>query len=154
SFVTDQGRRYVFPMSRLGDEWKQTARKSRISWIVRLAFVVVLCRPISPSVGAAYGERWDFLGEVHIDAEKDRDDILVERRDGGFRALRLRLSDEGEVFFERIVVHYADGSTEELAIRDRILAGSQTPTLDLHGEPRTIETVELWHFRPSGEHPP
>jgi hypothetical protein len=106
------------------------------------------------SAHANYGERWDFLGETRIDGAQDHDNILVERRDGAFRALRMRVSDDGTIFFERAVVHYVDGSSEELVIHDRILAGSQTPTIDLTGTPRVIESVQLWYFKAAWEHRP
>jgi hypothetical protein len=106
------------------------------------------------SAFANYGERWDFLGETLIDGAQDHDHILVERRDGAFRALRMRVSDDGAIFFDRAIVHFVDGSSEELVIRDRILSGSQTPTIDLTGAPRVIESVQLWYFKAAWEHRP
>ena len=106
------------------------------------------------SAHANYGERWDFLGETRIDGAQDHDNILVERRDGAFRALRMRVSDDGAIFFERAIVHYVDGSSEELVIHDRILSGSQTPTIDLTGTPRIIDSVQLWYFKAIWEHRP
>jgi hypothetical protein len=106
------------------------------------------------SAHANYGERWDYLGETHIDATQDHHNILVERRDGAFRALRMRVSDDGDIFFLRVVVSYSDASSAEIVIHDRILAGGQTPTIDLPGSPRVIESVQLWYFKGAWAHPP
>ena len=66
-----------------------------------------------------------FLGDAHVDGGNDHDSIHVGKHDGRFRAIQLRV-EGGEVFFERVVVHFHDGSHEELVVRDRIPAGGQT----------------------------
>jgi hypothetical protein len=124
--------------------------KTRAIWAIG---VPILAFGIS-SAHANYGERWDFLGETRIDGAQDHGNILVERRDGAFRGLRMRVSDDGAIFFDRAIVHFVDGSSEELVIHDRILAGSQTPTIDLTGTPRVIESVQLWYFKAAWEHRP
>jgi hypothetical protein len=57
-------------------------------------------------------------------------------------------------FFEKVIVHFHDGSHEELVIRDRIPAGGQTRAIDLPGERRVIESVELWYGKARWEHRP
>src|SRR5215471_10427870 len=105
------------------------------------------------STNAQYGERWDYLGDAHVDGGQDHDNIKVGRHDGRFRAIQLRVSG-GEIFFERVLVHYGNGQTEELAIRDRIPAGAATRPIDLPGDRRVIESVELWYGKARWEHRP
>ena len=50
--------------------------------------------------------------------------------------------------------HFHDGSHEELVIRDRIPAGGQTRAIDLPGDRRVIESVELWYGKARWEHRP
>jgi hypothetical protein len=100
-----------------------------------------------------YGDRWDRLGDAHVDGEQDHDTIHVGRHDGRFRAIQLRVSG-GEIFFERVLVHYGNGQTEELVIRDRIPSGGQTRAIDLPGDRRVIESVELWYGKARWEHRP
>jgi hypothetical protein len=102
---------------------------------------------------AQYGGRWDRLGDAHVDGGQDHDVIHVGRHDGRFRAIRLAVSG-GEIFFERVVVHYGNGQNEELVIRDRIPAGGQTRAIDLPGERRVIESVELWYGKGRWERRP
>jgi hypothetical protein len=96
---------------------------------------------------------WDYLGDAHVDGAQDHDSIHVGRHDGRFRAIQLRV-EGGEVFFEKVIVHFHNGSHEELLIRDRIPAGGQTRAIDLPGERRVIESVELWYGKARWEHRP
>lgn len=125
---------------------------SKKSVLVTIGLVLLLV--FSCSSACASGERWDYLGETHIDVSQDHNDLLVDRRDSPFRALRMRLSDDGDIYFLRLVVHYNDATSSEVVIHDRILSGSQTPTIDLPGEPRVIESVQLWYFKSAWTHPP
>jgi len=108
---------------------------------------------LSNSANAQYGERWDYLGDAHVDGGQDHDDIHVGRHDGRFRAIQLRVSG-GEIFFERVIVHYGNGQNEELVIRDRIPSGGRTRAIDLPGDRRVIESVELWYGKTRWEHRP
>ena len=120
---------------------------------VMVAVGLLLALVCSASAYAQYGERWDYLGSAHVDGNQDHDNIKVGRHDGRFRAIQLRVSG-GEIFFERVLVHYGNGQTEELAIRDRIPAGAATRAIDLPGDRRVIESVELWYGKARWEHRP
>jgi hypothetical protein len=97
--------------------------------------------------------RWDYLGNAHVDGAQDHDNIHVGRRDGGFRAIQLRVSGGG-IYFERVVVHFGNGTQEELVIRDHIPSGGSTRAIDLPGDRRVIESVELWYGKDKWEHRP
>ncbi len=86
-------------------------------------------------------------------AGQDHDSIHVGKHDGRFRAIQLRV-EGGEVFFENVVVHFHDGSHEELIVRDRIPSGGSTRAIDLPGNRRVIESVELWYGKARWEHRP
>lgn len=89
---------------------------------------------------------WVYLGNAHVDGHNDHDNIRVGRSDGKFRAIQLRVSG-GTIDFQRVVVHYGNGSQEEILFRERIPAGGSTRPLDLPGERRVIESVELWYSK-------
>src|SRR5262249_52537396 len=120
---------------------------------VMVAVGLLLALVFSSAAYAQYGGRWDYLGDAHVDGQQDHDNIKVRRHDGRFRAIQLRVSG-GEIFFERVLVHYGNGQTEELAIRDRIPAGAATRPIDLPGDRRVIESVELWYGKARWEHRP
>jgi len=93
----------------------------------------------------ARGQVWDFLGDKQIDGTRDHDRIQVTRRNGTFHALQLRVSDA--IFFDRVVVHFGDGTSEELALRGRIWPGGENHIIGLFGERRRVESVELWYYK-------
>ena len=111
-------------------------RKSLTSTIAFLFALALLASPV-------LAKHWVYLGAAHIDGNVDHDNIHV----GGsetFHTIQLRVSN-GAVEFERVVVHFGDGTQEELPIRDRVRSGGKTHEIDLPGEHRTIDSIELWY---------
>ena len=88
-------------------------------------------------------ERWEYLGQSNVDGVRDHDSIRVNAR-GAFRAIQLRVQG-GEIEFQRVVVHFENGANSEVEVRDRIRAGGQTRAIDLPGDTRRINSVEVWY---------
>jgi hypothetical protein len=107
-----------------------------VAGLLTLAFALSL---------SARGQFWDFLGHAQIDSRRDHGRIQITRRDGPFRAIQLRVSGEA-LFFDRLAIHFEDGSSQELVISDRILPGGNNYVIDLRGD-RSLESVELWYFK-------
>ena len=103
-----------------------------------MLFVFVLTAAASPR------DRRDYLGSAHVDGRIDHDLIHVGGGDGRFRAIQLRV-DGGAIDFDRVIVHFGNGTSEELVIRSRIPSGGETRLIDLPGERRLIQSVELWY---------
>jgi hypothetical protein len=99
------------------------------------------------------GQVWDFLGDAQIDCSRDHDRIQVTRRDGVFHAIQLRVSGD-PIFFDRVVVYFGDGTSEELTVQDRIWPGGRNRIIGLSGERRVVESVELWYYKEPWEHHP
>jgi len=96
------------------------------------------------STGALFAQRWDFLGDSHVDGGRDHDRIVITRARGAFRAIQFRVQG-GSVEFDRVVVHYSNGSSEPLRIRSRIPAGGRSHVIDLPGSRRAINSIEFWY---------
>ncbi len=90
-------------------------------------------------------ERWQYLGQSNVDGTRDHDNIRVNAREA-FRAIQLRVQG-GEIEFQRVVVHFENGADSEVELRDRLRAGGQTRTIDLPGDNRRIDSVEVWYGR-------
>lgn len=95
---------------------------------------------------ASYAKGWVYLGEAHVDGAADHDKIKVGRSEGRFRALQIKV-DRSAIEFRHVVVHYANGTNEEVQVRQKIRAGGSTRDIDLRGSNRAIESVEIWYER-------
>lgn len=113
--------------------------KNRSLWTISFVLALTLCTSLHAQRG-----HWTYLGNSHVDGATDHDSIKVGRSDGGFRAIQLRISG-GAIYFERVVVRYGNGTQEEIPVRARIPDGGQTRVIDLPGERRLIESVDLWY---------
>jgi len=90
-----------------------------------------------------HDQGWQYLGQAHVDGRVDHDNISVGAR-GSFRSIQLRVQN-APIEFERVVVHYENGASEVLQVRQRIPAGGSTRDIDLRGNRRNIRSVELWY---------
>jgi hypothetical protein len=95
------------------------------------------------AVQAQRGE-WVLLGTGHVNGHEDHDTIQVGRSDGEFRKIQLRVSG-GAVEFDHVIVHFGNGSQEELPVHERIRAGGRTKEIDLPGDRRIIQSVDMWY---------
>ena len=123
----------------------------------------MLRKPLLPTIAAllalafatslfARGQFWDFLGYTQVDCSQDHGRIQITRRDAHFRTIQLRVSGDA-VFFDRLVVHFDDGTSQEWMVSDRISPGGRDYVIDLLGE-RSLESVELWYYKEPRVHNP
>lgn len=110
-----------------------------------LRTVVCLLALAFASSLSAKGQVWNFLGHTQIDKSRDHGRIQITRRDVPFRAIQLRVGGEA-IFFDRLVIHFDDGTSQAMTISDRIAPGGSNFVIDLLGE-RSIENVELWYYK-------
>lgn len=89
------------------------------------------------------GDRWQYLGEAHVDGQRDHDSISVDDQ-GAFRGLQIEVRD-APIEFQRVIVHFENGGDHEVAVRDRVRPGQRTRVIDLPGDRRRIRSVELWY---------
>lgn len=85
---------------------------------------------------------WEQLGCQKVGFGADRDVIKVGRREGRFSAIRLRV-ERSDVLILNLKVVYARGAADDFEVKKRIRAGDATPPLDLRGERRAINRVEM-----------
>lgn len=85
-----------------------------------------------------------FLGARTVPDRSDRDTLVVGAKRGQFRRLQFRVKKHG-IDFHKVKVHFGNGHSEEIELRDRIPAGGQTRWIDLNGGRRTIEKIEFWY---------
>jgi hypothetical protein len=88
--------------------------------------------------------RWEKLGERKVNFGLDHDEILVTAGEGRFTALKF-LVKKGGINMHKMVVHFGDGSTEEIELRNDIPAGGESRVIDLPGKKRVIRKVAFWY---------
>ncbi len=112
------------------------------SKIMRIAVALFLMMGIGQLALAQGAKRWIFLGQTTVNGQRDFDRIGIGRNEGRFQSIQLRVSG-APVEFQRVVVNYSNGTSEEIEIRDRIPAGGQTRAIDLRGGERSISSVDF-----------
>lgn len=101
----------------------------------------------------ARGQSWDFLGYTEVDAGRDHSRIQISRRDFLFRTIQLRVSGRA-IFFDHLVLHFDNGSAEELRVGDRISSAGRNYAVNYSGERRVLTSVELFYYQESwGQNP-
>ena len=89
------------------------------------------------------GGNWVELGCQQVSfIGKDRDTIKVGRREGRFKAIRLKARGS-DIEVQDLEVIYAGGDPDDIQVRSRLRAGSQTRALDLKGRERAIDRIEM-----------
>ena len=119
--------------------------RSKNTLTVFVALLVII-----GSASALRAQReWSHLGDKHVDGNSDHDKISLGSSEGWFRQLQIRVED-APVSFKRVVVHFGNGTDEELQFRQVIEAGGSTRAMDLRGRRRIIKSVEFWYEKASG----
>jgi hypothetical protein len=99
--------------------------------------------------GRGGGDRWEELGCGNVGIKPDRDAIRVGRREGRFSSIQLRVSGNKVNILDLKVV-YDRGPPDDIRVRSEIRDGGETRPLDLRGERRVIDRVELTYKIPLG----
>lgn len=92
--------------------------------------------------GDDYLGRWEQLGCQSVGFRVDRDVIRVGRQEGRFSAIRLDVSNN-DIYVIDLRVIYANGEIDDIPVRERIRRGGRTQPLDLRGDRRAIDRIEL-----------
>lgn len=93
-------------------------------------------------VTMAYAADWRKLGEVTADVSLDRVTVNCSDR-GSFKAIRFRV-EGATVDFNRVLVRYATGATDDLKFDETLRPGQNSGNLDLRGNKRVIREVILY----------
>ena len=98
------------------------------------------CAGLAPTAAQA---RWEQLGCKQVGFLVDKDIIRVGRGEGRFKSIRLKVTGN-KVYMMDLKVVYANGSPDDIPVRDEIRAGGQTRPLDLKGDRgRAIRQIEM-----------
>ncbi len=93
--------------------------KKRLPWVFGVFFVVAVVSPV------ANAKHWVMLGTAHVDKSEDHKTIHAGSEAGQFHSIQLRVSS-GAVEFQQVIVHFGDGTHEELADAEQVRSGGKT----------------------------
>lgn len=93
-------------------------------------------------IPSSFAIGWKKLGEVSADVSLDRVTINCSEK-GTFKSIKFRV-EGAPVEFERVLVKYATGATDDLKFSQSLKAGEKSESLDLRGDRRTIREVILY----------
>lgn len=138
---------------RVRDVFKAGTRSRPIDLPGRGQFIQrieVMYRAAGPVKINFYGEKrrgppppsWVELGCQRVGFLDPKDTIRVGRREGAFRAVKLRVSD-AKLRLQRMRVVFGDGSTQSFDVRAVIPEGAETQAVDLDGRRRVIDRIDL-----------
>jgi hypothetical protein len=115
--------------------------RSGLVMCVTLAFGAA---PAPAAHPAGIVREWVLLGTRAVNDRADHDVIVVTGARGDFRGVKLTVQ-RAAIDFHRVVVHYGNGTKQELELRNTIPAGGETRIIDLTGNERIINRVEFWY---------
>ncbi|MGN6421060.1 MAG: hypothetical protein ACTHMC_26340 [Pseudobacter sp.] len=107
-----------------------------------LTVVIFGCSSSKPATEEGR-ERWVTLGSSRVDYKMDRDVIRVDSRNA-FSQLKFGVQG-GAINMHRATIHFENGSTQEVNLRDNFRRGSASRVIDLQGNRRRIDRISVWY---------
>ena len=95
-------------------------------------------------IGVDQPSRWEKLGQRKVNFKVDKDEIGVGRFEGFFDALQIKVK-KGPINMHNMVVHFHNGDTKEIELKNNFTAGSDSRIIDLPGNRRIIDKVVFWY---------
>ncbi|MGD9587966.1 MAG: hypothetical protein AB7Q37_07250 [Pyrinomonadaceae bacterium] len=87
--------------------------------------------------------QWESLGSKEVKDRSEQDTWNASGK-GEFRRIKLAVQHR-PVRFYRLKVTFENGQVQEIEIRNLIRAGGETRAIDLVGNDRRIDKVEVWY---------
>lgn len=110
----------------------------------RFALPLLVLAVAALSLSFTAPPRWELLGSRKVNYGLDRDEILVTVREGTFDAIKLMVN-RAPINLHRVVIHFGNGTTQEVEVRNNIPAGGETRVMDIRGNNRIIRKVVFWY---------
>jgi len=87
---------------------------------------------------------WFFLEDKKVGFGVDHDVIHFGNWKDDVRQIKLKVTD-GPLKMYRMKIHFDNGTTQEVELRNRFAQGSESRVIDMDGGLRHLEKIEFWY---------
>lgn len=108
-----------------------------------VALLLIPALSFTPLKNPAAAQPWEKLGQRKVNFKADRDEISG-RWDGVFAALQIKVRG-GSISIQKMVIHFRNGETRDIELRNNFTDGSESRVIDLPGNRRFIDHVVFWY---------
>lgn len=112
--------------------------------IKRVMLMTLVAFLFAVGASAASAQSWVNLGEKEVQDRSEQDTWHIGKGKGEFRKLKIAVLERA-VRFYRLEVKYDNGRVEKLEVKNLINAGGETRAIDLTGNERFIDKVDVWY---------
>src|SRR4051812_16893010 len=112
-----------------------------------LTLLIAIARPAHADTVDTKG--WVLLGEQTVQGKRDKDTILVGKYEGKFDQLQLVVLDS-DIDLKEMTVFFANGEKWSPALKQSFKEGQRSKQIDLPGNNRTINKIELRYANTPG----
>jgi Protein of unknown function (DUF2541) len=113
-------------------------------FILSFLFIALFTSTTVFAQGTARPDKWSLLGSRTVKHGLDKDEIMVTASEGVFDAVQIRVKRSG-INMHKCVVHFGDGSTQDVDMKQDFKQGSESRLINLEGTNRVIRKVVFWY---------
>ena len=85
---------------------------------------------------------WKFIGDKSVRFGVDRDVIHCGNANDDFRQIKLKVTD-GPLKMYNMKIHFDNGQVQDVPLRNKFIAGSESRVIDLLGGLRHLKKIEF-----------
>lgn len=89
-------------------------------------------------------QNWEVIGKKTVDYAVDHDEMIVTSTRGDFKAIKIRVT-KAPLNMHRCVIHFGNGSQQEVELRNNFAPGTESRIIDLNGFDRVINRITFWY---------
>lgn len=112
--------------------------------LLNLNLITLMMILFSSFTSVDEGGKWELLGTKEVNFGLDKDEIMVTAAEGVFKSIQLKVR-RSAINMHKLTVHFADGSEQNVVLKNNFRAGGQSRVIDLEGNNRIIRKVTLWY---------
>ncbi|MFH0894411.1 MAG: hypothetical protein V2A54_08235 [Bacteroidota bacterium] len=98
----------------------------------------------NPGKSPGKGTKWVLLGKRVVNYAVDHDEIPVGAGLGDFKAIKIKVT-KAALNMHRCVIHYKNGTKQEVELKNNFTPGSESRVIDLVGNERIITHISFWY---------